>query len=480
MAFGDWGEMQTVPHVLGVAHPTGYPSYIALSWLAHLVPIGSVAFRANLLSAVLVAGALAVTVAILLRLGCRPVIAAAAALALGAIGTVWRAATVSEVNPLHLLFVALLLHRTLVWEEHRRPRDLVLGALLVGLALGNHLLVAFVAPFIALFVLWVGRREIGARPWILAAAGLAGLIGLSTYLYIPIAANASPPLAYNHPVTLDAVAWLVGGTQFRGQFGFLTPSGPSEFLRSLPELWGLLAARATPILPILGFAGLLLLLRQRPAFGLMCAGILLTNMYFWATYLHLEHYLLVPWLVLAIGAAVALESAARALASRASVAGGMDLGRLVGAAAVLFAVGLGMANWEASDRSGDRTAEEFVDTVHASLPRDAAILSEWDASTPLWHARHVLDRRPDLLIVDDTNVVYEGWGTREHRIAALICERPVFILRLDDTDLVPTRAAYRVEPFITVRVAEGGPSADVSRTVYRVEPRDPTACGAAG
>ncbi|MGH2465222.1 MAG: hypothetical protein ACRDGI_07165, partial [Candidatus Limnocylindrales bacterium] len=28
VAFGDWGEMATVPHVLGVAHPTGYPTYI--------------------------------------------------------------------------------------------------------------------------------------------------------------------------------------------------------------------------------------------------------------------------------------------------------------------------------------------------------------------------------------------------------------------------------------------------------------------
>ena len=52
IAFGDWGEMQTVPHVAGVAHPTGYPSYIILAGLAELVPIGSVAFRANLFSAV--------------------------------------------------------------------------------------------------------------------------------------------------------------------------------------------------------------------------------------------------------------------------------------------------------------------------------------------------------------------------------------------------------------------------------------------
>jgi hypothetical protein len=103
------------------------------------------------------------------------------------------------------------------------------------------------------------------------------------------------------------------------------------------------------------------------------------------------------------------------------------------------------------------------------------VLSVWDASTPLWHAQLVLERRSDVLVVDDTDIVYGGWGTRERRIASLICERPVFILRLRDTDLAPTRAAYRLQPFLDVRVAFGGPSAAVTRTVYRVEPQA-TAC----
>src|SRR5712691_7896788 len=87
-AFGDWGEMQTVPHILGIAHPTGYPTYILLAWLAELAPLGSIAFRANLLSAIYVAAALATTTLIALRLGVRPLIAVAAGLALGATGTV--------------------------------------------------------------------------------------------------------------------------------------------------------------------------------------------------------------------------------------------------------------------------------------------------------------------------------------------------------------------------------------------------------
>ena len=82
-----------------------------------------------------------------------------------------------------------------------------------------------------------------------------------------------------------------------------------------------------------------------------------------------------------------------------------------------------------------------------------------------------------MLVVDDTNIVYEGWGTREARIAALICDRPVFVLRLDPRDLQPIQASYELTTLETVRVAAGGPTAVVPSRIYRVEPRDPAACG---
>ncbi len=477
IAFGDWGEMQTVPHVLGVAHPTGYPTYVLIAWLAELLPVGSVAFRANLLSGLFVSATLGTVTMIALRLGVRPAIAAGGALALGAVGTVWAAATVSEVNPLHLLFGALLLHRALVWSERRSTPDLVLGGLLIGLALGNHLLTVFLAPFVALFVVWAGRREFLARPWILVA-GLAAIgLGLAVYVYIPIAASQSPPLAYNHPTTLDGVLWLVEGTQFRTQFDFLSPKGPGEFVASLPALWSLVVARATPVVPILGVAGLVRLTWRRPAFGLLCVAFLLSGVYIWANYLQLEHYLLVPWLVLGIGMTVALQAVADLLTKPGRRIIPIDGGALIGVAAAVIAIGLGTINWATADRSGDTSGQDYVDAVFTSLPPDAAILSYWDASTPLWHGQLVEGQRPDVLIVDDTNIVYENWITRERRISSLICERPVFILRLSDDDLLPTRAAFGLEPFITVEVAAGGPSASVERPIYRVLPLDPAACG---
>ena len=486
IAFGDWGEMQTVPHVLGVAHPTGYPTYILLAWLAELVPLGSVAFRANLLSAIYVAGAVATTVLICVRLGVRPWVAAAAGLALGATGTVWAAATVAEVNPLHLLFAALILHRALAWQARRTTVDLALGGLLLGLALGNHLLTLFIAPFVALFALWAGRDAILARPVILLVPIGTLLLGLAVYLYIPLAAAANPPLPYNHPVTLDTVVWLVTGEQFRGQFDFLSSRGPAEFAAALPALWDLLASRATPVLPVLGAIGLGVMLVRRTAFGLGCLGILLTAVYIWANYLQLEHYLLVPFLILAIGAGVAVEFTTRAVlwllgratASRGPLPGrvGTALRAAVAIVALVGSLALAATNEAGVDRSDDRSGQEYVEAVFGSLPANAAILSYWDASTPLWHGQLVERLRSDVLVVDDTNIVYEGWVTRERRIESLICGRPVFILRLSEIDLLPTRQEFRLTRFLDVRVAAGEPSASVASEVYRVEPLDPGAC----
>jgi hypothetical protein len=481
VAFGDWGEMATVPHVLGVAHPTGYPTYILLAWLAELVPIGSVAFRANLLSDVYVTVTLATASLIALRLGVRPVLAIAGALAMGAVGTVWASATVSEVNPLHLMFVALIVHRALVWSDRRKRSDLLVGGLLIGLALGNHLLMLFVAPFVALFVLWAGRRELIARPWLLLLAAGAVAVGLTVYVYIPLAALGSPSLPYNHPTTLDGVIWLVTGTQFRGQFDFLAARGPADFMASLPTLWQLLVDRATLVVPVLGAIGLVRLTWLRPAFGLMSIAILGTALYIWANYLELEHYLLVPWLILAIGVMVALEGIARL--AGAAFRKGFDAPKadqlssaLVGVVGLAFVLILGSLNWSTADLSADHSGPDYVNVVFSALPADAAILSYWDASTPLWYGQHVEGRRTDVLIVDDTNIVYENWGTREARIAALICSRPVFILRLDGSDLIPTREAYRLVPFLTVSVAAGGPSADASVEVYQLHPLDANAC----
>jgi transmembrane protein TMEM260 (protein O-mannosyltransferase) len=476
VAFSDWGEMQTVPYVLGIAHPTGYPTYILVAWLFDQVPIGSVAFRGNLLSAICIALAMATAVLILGRLGVRPVVAAAAALAFGAATTVWDAATVAEVNPLHVLFATLLVHQALAWAEHHRVRDLAIGGLLLGLALGNHLLAVTIAPFVILFVLWSGRHAFLERPWMAGVPVVTTVLALAVYLYLPIRAAQDPPLAYNDPETLDSVLWLVRGTQFEEKFRFFSGEGPTRLFDAAGDVWSSLAHAATPVVPLLGLAGLVVLTWWRPAVGLMCLGILAGAIYFYATYEALEHYLLVPLLILGIGTGIAVEAAARSLVGSLPRFGTVA-SRAIGVAALAGAVALGAAHWGPSDRSRDRSGEAYVEAVLGSLPTGATILTGWTISTPLWHAQLVEGRRPDVTVIDDTNIVYDGWGTRERAIADHICARPVFILRIDERELQPTRSEYELETFVRVTVSAGGPSAQTSRPIYRVLPRPGTCPG---
>jgi hypothetical protein len=44
--FHDYGDFQTVPYILGIPYPTGYPGFVLLGWLwSHTFLIGDVAFR---------------------------------------------------------------------------------------------------------------------------------------------------------------------------------------------------------------------------------------------------------------------------------------------------------------------------------------------------------------------------------------------------------------------------------------------------
>src|SRR3712207_9227121 len=93
--------------VLGMTHPTGYPSYLMLSHLFTYLPFGDCAYRANLASAVYAALAVSVVFAAGYLLSRRVVAAAIAALAFGLGSALWSQAVIAEVYTLNALFVAL-------------------------------------------------------------------------------------------------------------------------------------------------------------------------------------------------------------------------------------------------------------------------------------------------------------------------------------------------------------------------------------
>jgi hypothetical protein len=295
------------------------------------------------------------------------------------------------------------------------------------------------------------------------------LVGLTVYAYIPLAARFDPPLAYNHPTTLEAFIALVTGEQFRSQeAGILSPDSIGTTLTALPDLVGLTLGRGAAILPIAGVAGLVVLLVRRPALALALAAILVVSADVWANYLRLEHYLLVPFLLLGLGAAVALEAAARAGTDKLpSMARRIASPAAIGAG-VVIAIVIAAVSLPAADRSGNHSGDDYVATMAQQLPPNAAIFSFWGASTPLWHMQFVTGQRPDVQVVDDTNVVWEPGGTREERMLAMVCHRPVYVVRAFESELDSTRKEFTLKPAFSVVVGVGGPVATTTLTVYRV------------
>ena len=59
------------------------------------------------------------------------------------------------------------------------------------------------------------------------------------------------------------------------------------------------------------------------------------------------------------------------------------------------------------------------------------MVSWWSYSTPLWHHRWVLGERPDVTIIDERDILDDGYRTMNNAIRAHFGERPVYVVLPD-------------------------------------------------
>jgi hypothetical protein len=469
VSFGDWAEAEMVPSRLGILHPTGYPLYILLNKAFTLIPVGSVAYRANLLSAAAAAAAVGVAVLIMVRLGVRPVIAAGAGLALAFTGTVWQEATFSEMNGLHLLLVALLLHRALVWRADRRPRDLLIGALLAGLCVSNHGLAITVVPLVALFVLVDARRELAASPLLLVQSGAAFVLGLLPYLYLPLRALAGPPEVYGGFLTWTGFFNHVSGAQFRGDMHFLSAESIAAAWAALPQVADHLVATSNVVFVAAGLVGLGVLVWRDRWFGSLLLVLGVVNVYFYANYLgDLSHYLLLTWLILAVGFGLTAEVIVRGLVARLG-----QRAAVVAYAILVLPLALAAGNWTTHDQSANHDGERFAAQVLdlETLPRNAVLVTYWDALTTLSYKHCVEGVRPDIVLQAYDAAALVTCDTPQLPLAEVAKQRPVYGLMMFPDSLQRVTGLTPVAEG-TIKLPWGKRFPEFDRPLYRLEPAD--------
>lgn len=409
VGFIDSGELATVPFVLGIAHPTGYPLWSLIARLFTSLPIAAEEIvRLNIFCAL--ATSLAVVcfyyvMLFALRVGEARreaseirIPAVFASLALAFSQTFWEQSTSVEVYGLHLLLLAatLLFFLRAVFAFMTSSvidtRRWWLFAFVLGLSFTNHMTTILLAPaFLFLYFSAFRLTKEGVR--LIASMVIPFLLGLTVYLYFPVRGSEHPILNWGHPSTLERILWHVSGKQYRvwmfastsvaaKQWNHFLNAVPTEFY-FLPLLLSLLGAWR-------------LLLRNRRLFlfiFLLLAGCVAYSINY---DIHdIDSYFLLAYLSLAMFAGFgALEAGAMIKSSKGRAGLTVVLGSFVIAEAV--------ANWPEVDASGNFLVEDYSTNILSTLKPHAVILSyQWDyfvsASYYLQYVKHV---REDVTVVD--------------------------------------------------------------------------------
>ena len=191
IAPGDSADFVISAYRLGVAHPPGYPLYLMLAKIFTFLPLGSIAWRVNLLSGVLDSLAASCLCLIVVKWTQEIWIGVVSGLLFGFSPLVWQYAVSAEVFALNNLIAVLLLYLTLQFEQTREVRYAYWGALFCGLGLAHHhTIFFFILPICVYLLSRRGLRSILLIGW--ARLFCCFLLGLSPYLYLPLASIALP------------------------------------------------------------------------------------------------------------------------------------------------------------------------------------------------------------------------------------------------------------------------------------------------
>jgi hypothetical protein len=484
----DTAEFQTIPPILGTAHPTGYPTYVILGWLASIVlaPFGEPAFRMNLLSAILVGVAAGITVELVRLLTRSTVVAVAAGLGLAATPIVWFIGTHADPHALHLALFAAILWLLVRWEiariedPSRSDRWLIAAAVVTGLSAGNHSLTLLLALPIGLFVLAVDRKILSNVRLIVLCIAAFAIPTILVYLELPIRGGLinilEAPLVYGRPDTLEGFVYVVTGEQFRG--GLNDPFG--DWPGKLVNLASFAIRQLGPLAALV-LSGLIVTAIRHRGFALLTASALVITCFFNAAYINAEidrYYLgpaLIAWVWIAIFTAAVIDhfrehrlvaapkpasgelSDATQAPMDADSPGGRARGRIgplplaVAPLAALLLLGPTIAAFPARaavvDRSADRSAELWLSAVLDEVAPGAIVVSWWSYSTPLWYAQVIEGRRTDIFVADDRTRIDMGLGEVIDVVNGnLAIGRPVYVIRIDSRELGQLQALFRLTP----------------------------------
>uniref|UniRef100_A0A8C0B5Z8 Transmembrane protein 260 n=1 Tax=Buteo japonicus TaxID=224669 RepID=A0A8C0B5Z8_9AVES len=399
-----------------VAHPPGYPLFTLLAKLATgLLPVGSPAYRVNLLCGLLGAAAASLLFYTVFRLSGSYAGGILAAGVFSFSRLTWQWSIAAEVFSLNNLFVGLLMALTAHFEEastaKERSKISKVGAFCCGLSLCNqHTIVLYIACIVP-WVLSRLFRKTELSLGHLLKLGLCFLAGLLPYLYLPASSY------------LNRARWTWGDqTTFQGflthflreEYGTFNLA-KSETGSSMREIDGGFQAHITFvsffIMPLCYFFNRTKQ-QKSPVIWLFTGMLCLYSLFFaWRANLDITKPLFLGvverfWLQ---SSAVVAVLAGLGLASVGS-AGSRALPWLEWLSALALVFSQVWANYRACDQSNNYVVDKFARNLLSSMPTGAVILLRGDLpGNALRYVHYCEGMRPDITLVDQEMMTYEWY-----------------------------------------------------------------------
>ncbi|MBI2327745.1 DUF2723 domain-containing protein [Candidatus Curtissbacteria bacterium] len=211
---GDAGDITLANWFGGVAHPPGYPLNTMIGYIFTHLPVGdTVAFRSNLMSAVLQALSVGMVFLTVKKLTKSAIFGLAASLTLAFTPLFWLYGHVTEVFQLMILLVAVSFYLLVLWIDSvldKKPKKsfLYLSIVFLGLAIFHHQTAILTVPGFIFLILKTDKNVLANFKNIIKLGFLFG-IGFLPYIFIPYAASLNTPINWNDPDDLKNFIRLI-------------------------------------------------------------------------------------------------------------------------------------------------------------------------------------------------------------------------------------------------------------------------------
>ena len=393
----DSGEFQHAPYSLGLPHPTGYPLYVIIGRLWTFLPLGSLAYRMNLLSAVFAALTIAGVYYLVRQIGVRAVASIAASLTLAVSPLFWSQSIIAEVYALNALLVIMVINLTVAArhatgkQQHRLIQAL---AITYGLGLAHHRTILFLLPGLAIY-LWPILYNMRQEQRRLAGFAFLLVLPLAFYLYIPLRA---PGLGI-----IGSIRWALGDSHL-SNFG---QQSPAQVLSR-----GLTGARmAIQQFSVFGVAAVLIGFvktvrhdhRLAILIGLSGLSALLFYLVYWVS--DADVFMLMAYLVAAIWLAVGIEEAC-------TLVGRLIRTRSLPVAALflMLPAGLLATNYAKLDLSDNHEVSRFwLELLSQPLEQGAMLIGDGWQLSPARYYQISEGIRTDIEVIGADMLTADGW-----------------------------------------------------------------------